>query len=288
MACNLIMRRSPVTVVLGRNSVLCTTTTTSSVPQHVPHVSLSHTAHAAKGHRSWRKGESWEDRFKRKVASGETLQQRRMIEMRKMFEKVVDERNAGIHKASAGQIFDEYTPQDKTFDKGVVENTKRKARTLYAMRMVKSDDKSGEKFNKETIARQAQKKFIDMNNELQKRPLKEASNLRCFEWATVNMVDQLKSYFQHPRQVPYWRFEKEVKPPKIVNVAASKDEQDDVTAQITVEMNTEQIRAMRDRYGRVIKGCMKTPKPVTNYIVVEKYLADPYGRWRICGQIKNE
>jgi len=265
MACNLVMRRISV-VGVGR---------TSNVMQTIiPRVCVSHSA------TTMRQKESWGDRTQKQADELVTKQQRNFNAMKKQFEKELDERYAGVHRESAGEIIDPYTPSPS-----VVETTKRKGRALYAYRMLKKEDKSREPFDKGTVAKQAQKKFIDLNNELQKKTFQKTSELRTREWATAKMVDQLKQYFRHPNKIPYWRFEKEVEPPKIIHIAVSKDEMDELTAQLTVEMNTMQIRAMKDQHGRVIKGCLKTPQPVKNLIVIEKYLPDPYGRWRICGQI---
>jgi len=265
MACNLVM---------GRISVLSVGRSSNVIQTIIPRACLSHTA------TTMRQRETWGDRTQREADEMVTKQQRRFQAMKKQFEKELDERHAGAHRESAGEIIDPYTPSTS-----IVETTKRKGRALYAYRMLKKEDKSGETFDRNTVAKQAQKKFIDLNNELQKKTFKKASELRLSDWATLKMVDQLKLYFRHPKKIPYWRFEKEVEPPKIIHIAISKDEKEELTAQLTVEMNTLQIRAMKDQQGRVLKGCLKTAQPVKNYIVIEKYLPDPYGRWRICGQI---
>jgi len=34
-----------------------------------------------------------------------------------------------------------------------------------------------------------------------------------------------------------------------------------------------------------LKGDPKKPRKVIDYVVFERHLADPYGRWRICGKV---
>ena len=48
---------------------------------------------------------------------------------------------------------------------------------------------------------------------------------------------------------------------------------------------TLQILALKDRHNRTVTGDAKKPKRVIDYVVFERHLTDPYGRWRICGKL---
>ena len=46
-----------------------------------------------------------------------------------------------------------------------------------------------------------------------------------------------------------------------------------------------QILAVTDLHGRRVKGDKKKPKTVTDYVVFERHLTNPYGQWKIIGKI---
>lgn len=43
--------------------------------------------------------------------------------------------------------------------------------------------------------------------------------------------------------------------------------------------------AITDLHGRRVKGDMKKPKTVTDYVVFERHLTNPYGQWKVVGKI---
>lgn len=50
-------------------------------------------------------------------------------------------------------------------------------------------------------------------------------------------------------------------------------------------LRTEQVLAIYDRFGRLMLGSEEQPKDVLEYLVLERHLVNPYGRWRLHGKI---
>lgn len=46
-----------------------------------------------------------------------------------------------------------------------------------------------------------------------------------------------------------------------------------------------QTLAIYDRFGRLMLGSEEQPKDVLEYVVIERHLVNPYGRWRLHGKI---
>lgn len=46
-----------------------------------------------------------------------------------------------------------------------------------------------------------------------------------------------------------------------------------------------QTLAIYDRFGRLLLGSEEQPKDVLEYLVLERHLFNPYGRWRLHGKI---
>ncbi|CAL8351284.1 unnamed protein product [Boreogadus saida] len=45
------------------------------------------------------------------------------------------------------------------------------------------------------------------------------------------------------------------------------------------------ILALYDRFGRLLLGSEDEPKDVLEYLVMERHVVNPYGRWRLHGKI---
>jgi len=275
MACNPALLRHTLTATIVRSVQPYCVGALQQPVLRIPQRTLTLTTHNnMKDMRKWNES----------ILKGTAKTQRQQMyeDMRKKYEKEVDERYAGLHRDSVGQIIQEYNPDGWNLDRG-----KQETKSLYAWRSIVSNDKSAKKFNAKDFAREAQKKYIDLNNEIQQKSSR-VGDFCLTENATRDMVDQLELAFRGKEKKAYWRFVKELKPPKVVFYALTKDENEELTGQITVELNVLQIAAIRDRFGRVVKGCVQNPISVTNYIVLEKFLPEPYAPWRICGQFQKK
>ncbi|NWT79760.1 RM45 protein, partial [Lanius ludovicianus] len=84
----------------------------------------------------------------------------------------------------------------------------------------------------------------------------------------------------------HWRFLESLEPPRVVHVRCdSVMNRGNLYGQVTVRMHSRQILAIYDRFGRLMHGGEEIPKDVLEYVVFERYLVNPYGRWRMHGKI---
>lgn len=195
----------------------------------------------------------------------------------------------GFKIDSTGQIFSSYVPVEKKefvlSGKGLGqrwEAIKASVMSTYAIAMIKRKAKP---FKVVEFAKIAQRKFIDVNNALQQENNKNAE-LKMKDDATLLVIKGLTRQFLDPSRKVYWRFIKEIDRPRVVHARITAVyEKENIYAQVTVRMHSEQILAIRDRHNRIIKGDIKTSKNVLDYVVFEKHLADKYGKWRICGKL---
>ncbi|XP_065683551.1 large ribosomal subunit protein mL45 isoform X1 [Hydra vulgaris] len=197
--------------------------------------------------------------------------------------------DSGIKLDSTGIIFVTYVPPLKKefiFSiKGLVQRWlgfKEFIKSMYCIVNIKRKLKPA-KFKTVEFAKEAQKRFIDVNTALQKND--KASEMIMIENATYMVVKTLQNQFTNPANKPYWRFVKEVEKPRVINAALSAVSENDLYAQVTVRLHTEQILTIRDRFNRIVTGDPKTPRSVIDYVVFERHLPDPYGKWRICGKL---
>ncbi|KAK0053191.1 39S ribosomal protein L45 mitochondrial [Biomphalaria pfeifferi] len=83
-----------------------------------------------------------------------------------------------------------------------------------------------------------------------------------------------------------WSLVETVEPPKVVHVRTeTMITEDNVFSQVTVRLHTKQTLAIYDRFGRLMYGDPILPKSVVEYVIMEKWISDTYGRWRIHGKI---
>ncbi|NXW55513.1 RM45 protein, partial [Eurystomus gularis] len=86
-----------------------------------------------------------------------------------------------------------------------------------------------------------------------------------------------------------WSFVESLEPPRVVHVRCNSIvNRGNLYGQVTVRMHTRQILAIYDRFGRLMYGGEQVPKDVLEYVVFERYLANPYGTWRMHGKIVPE
>ncbi|GFS50993.1 probable 39S ribosomal protein L45, mitochondrial [Trichonephila inaurata madagascariensis] len=83
-----------------------------------------------------------------------------------------------------------------------------------------------------------------------------------------------------------WKFIQQLEHPRIVHIrTAEMGSKDNMFAQITVRLHTQQILAIYDRFGRLMHGSEDTVKDVLEYVVLEKHLTLPHSTWKIHGKI---
>ena len=88
------------------------------------------------------------------------------------------------------------------------------------------------------------------------------------------------------RMTIHWEYIKALEPPTVSHVRVEQLLVDDnLFAQVTVRMLTQQILAVYDRFGRLIHGHPHVAKDVLEYVVFESHIVSKYARWRIHDKI---
>jgi len=138
-----------------------------------------------------------------------------------------------------------------------------------------------EDFNDKEFAETAQKIVIEANTLLQDiYKNQERLHELVTEEAFPKMVHGLES------KTMRWKFVESVEPPKVMQIRTDEMiTSENMFSQITVRLHTRQILAIYDRFGRLMFGDPYIAKAVVEYVVLEKWISDTYGLWRIHGKI---
>jgi len=195
----------------------------------------------------------------------------------------------GTKVDSTNQIFSSYIPVEKKSSmvsrQGVSqrwEAFKAMLMSTYGVAMIKRKVS----FKAVDFSKFAQQKYIEVNEALQKN--EKTRDIVMKENVTLMIGRALKTQYQNPGKTLEWKFIQEVDRPRVVHArVASVFDKENLYAQVTVRMHTQQILAIKDRYNRTVMGDSKKGRKVIDYVVFERHLADPYGRWRICGKLNH-
>lgn len=83
-----------------------------------------------------------------------------------------------------------------------------------------------------------------------------------------------------------WKFLGSIEPPRVVHARQTHlIAKENIFAQITVRMHTQQSLAIYDRFGRLMHGSEILAKDVLEYVVFEKNISNLYGEWRLHAKI---
>ncbi|KAK1886331.1 39S ribosomal protein L45 mitochondrial [Dissostichus eleginoides] len=190
-----------------------------------------------------------------------------------------------INIASTSGVFDPYIPPEgdarlsslsKEGLKQRAEQIKQSAGSQLAIRKIKEHDPQ---FSTKSFAEQAQEIFIEAHTALtqfNKEKLHSLLTERCYpEMTRGNRYKTIS-----------WRFLESLEPPKVVHARCpDMISKGNLYGQVTVRMHSKQTLAIYDRFGRLMMGSEEQPKDVLEYLVIERHLINPYGRWRLHGKI---
>ncbi|XP_012689303.1 39S ribosomal protein L45, mitochondrial [Clupea harengus] len=156
------------------------------------------------------------------------------------------------------------------------EQLKQSAASQLAIRKIKDYDAD---FTTKDFAVRSQEIFIEAHDALtnfNKVKLHSLVTERCYpEMVRGNRYKTLR-----------WRFIESLEPPKVVHARCpDMVSKGNLYAQVTVRMHTKQTLAVYDRFGRLMMGDEEEPRDVLEYLVIERHLVNPYGRWRLHGKI---
>lgn len=99
-----------------------------------------------------------------------------------------------------------------------------------------------------------------------------------------------KSYPEMMHNVKYttirWKFLQSLEPPRVVHVRQHHlVTNENIFAQVTVRLHTQQTLAIYDRFGRLMHGSEIIAKDVLEYVVFENNVSNLYGSWRMHSKI---
>ncbi|KAM7419819.1 hypothetical protein PAMA_016764 [Pampus argenteus] len=190
-----------------------------------------------------------------------------------------------INISCTAGIFDAYVPPEgdarlstlsKEGLKQRTEQMRQSATSQLAIRKIKEHDPH---FVTKEFAAKAQEIFIEAHNALaqfNKEKLHSLVTERCYpEMTRGNRYKTIR-----------WTFVESLEPPKVVHARCpDMVTKGNLYGQLTVRMHSKQTLAIYDRFGRLLLGSEEQPKDVLEYLVIERHLVNPYGRWRLHGKI---
>lgn len=145
-----------------------------------------------------------------------------------------------------------------------------------AVRKIRSYE---EDFSPKTFAETAQDIYIRTHEALMNN---NESDIR------ENVTERLYPEIKHNTKnvTIQWKFLGSIEPPRVVHARQTHlISKENVFAQITVRMHTQQSLAIYDRFGRLMHGSPILAKDVLEYVVFEKNISNLYGEWRMHAKI---
>ncbi|KAM9818961.1 39S ribosomal protein L45, mitochondrial isoform X1 [Syngnathus typhle] len=195
-----------------------------------------------------------------------------------------------INISCTAGIFDPYVPPEgdarlsslsKEGLKQRTEQLRQSASSQLAIRKIKEFD-SG--FSSKDFAERALEIFTEAHNVLcnfNREKLHSLVTERCYplsSWQEMTRGNRYKTL--------RWRLVESLEPPRVVHARCpDMVSKGNLYGQVTVRMHSRQILAIYDRFGRLMLGDEAQPKDVLEYLVMERHLVNPYGRWRLHGKI---
>lgn len=83
-----------------------------------------------------------------------------------------------------------------------------------------------------------------------------------------------------------WKFLQSLEPPRVVHARQTNLlTPENIFAQVTVRLHTQQTLAIYDRFGRLMHGSEIVAKDVLEYVVYECNISNEYGAWRLHSKI---
>ncbi|NP_001315514.1 large ribosomal subunit protein mL45 isoform 1 [Danio rerio] len=190
-----------------------------------------------------------------------------------------------INISCTAGIYDPYVPPEgdarlstltKEGLKQRTEQLRQTAASQLAIRKIKDYDST---FTSKEFPGIGQQIFIDAHaalTEFNKEKLHSLVTERCYpEMVRGNRYKTLR-----------WRFIESLEPPRLVQARCpDMISKGNLYGQVTVRMHSRQTLAIYDRFGRLMLGDEEEPRDVLEYLVMERHLVNPYGRWRLHGKI---
>lgn len=157
-----------------------------------------------------------------------------------------------------------------------VEFVGKKSKSYMTVRKIRQYD---EDFDTTTFAEKAQQIYVDAHNVLGEKNGEKLRDL-VTEKAYVEMMHNINK-----TQIR-WKFLQSLEPARVVHARqTSMISKENIFAQVTVRIHTQQTLAVYDRFGRLMHGSEILAKDVLEYIVFENNISNEYGTWRLHSKI---
>lgn len=157
-----------------------------------------------------------------------------------------------------------------------VEFLGKKSKSMMAIRKIRSYD---EDFSPKDFAVKAQEIYCQAHEALM---AKDKYLLRQFvtERAYGEMMHNVSC------TTIRWKFLRSLEPPRVVHARQTHMiSQENIFAQVSVRLFTQQTLAIYDRFGRLMHGSEIIAKDVLEYVVFESNVSNAYGSWRLHSKI---
>ncbi|GAB1597922.1 probable 39S ribosomal protein L45, mitochondrial isoform X1 [Argonauta hians] len=195
-----------------------------------------------------------------------------------------------LNISSTGSIFESYIPPEgdgkstlisSEGAKQRISGIEKKGKSFLDLRKIK---KYLEDFDSKEFGQQAQDIFVEAQTLLQNI---EENEERLHELVTENAYPKLTHGLD--LKTCRWKFVGSLEPPRIVHVRVTDLlSKENLYAQITVRLHTQQTLAIYDQFGRLMYGNENLIKDILEYVVFENHISNIYGQWRIHGKIVPE
>lgn len=104
------------------------------------------------------------------------------------------------------------------------------------------------------------------------------------EYVTERLYPEIM--FNTKNRTMRWKFLGSIEPPRVVHARQTHlISKENIFAQVTVRMHTQQTLVIYDRFGRLMHGSEILAKDVLEYVVFEKNISNLYGEWRMHDKI---
>lgn len=190
-----------------------------------------------------------------------------------------------LNISCTGAVFEEYVPPEGDGKVSIVSRTgakqrlqlvEKKGKSMMSARKIRTYD---EDFNTEDFAEQAQEVYQRAHEALVTGD-KSTLHATVTEMAYPKMTQNVR------HKTVRWQLLRSLEPARVVHVRHTDlISKENLYAQVTVRLHTQQLLAIYDRFGRLMYGSEVVAKDVLEYVVFEKHLSDEYGCWRIHSKI---
>lgn len=180
-----------------------------------------------------------------------------------------------------GDAFEPYVPPEgdgkrsvfsKVGAKQNIEFLEKKSKSMMAIRKIRSYD---EDFEPKEFAVKAQEIYVQAHEALMAKDKERLQEL-VTERAYPEMRHNVDS------TTIRWKFLQSLEPPRVVHARQTHViTPENIFAQITVRLLTQQTLAIYDRFGRLMHGSEIIAKDVLEYVVFESNISNEYGTWRL-------